>query len=406
MDIDTRLRLTRYAGTDGITDTEDESSGLASQLDGSQRVGCLAALRDGNHHVVREDDGLTVAELRGVLHFNRYAAEALEELFADESGVPAGAASHDDDAPCACQLLAEVDDGTEGDAVALHIDASTHAVAQAVGLFEDFLHHKERVAALLQLAEGDINLLHLGMLCLVVDVHHFQLLAQLQNSDVAVVQIDHLIGIFRYGAGIGSQVEIAVSTETHDQRRALAGADDGVGVLAVEDGNGVSAYHLMQCHLHRFEQREVVAHHDMFDELHQHLGVRDTLERNAACHEVLFDGGVVLDDAVMDESQTSGSRIMGVCIGAVGLAVGGPTGVSDACAAADVLVLAKCFEVSHLAFCLIYVETAVRGNHGNASAVITAILQSFQTLDQNGICLLLADISYNSTHNDDLQFNV
>ena len=144
-------------------------------------------------------------------------------------------------------------------------------------------------------------------------------------------------------------------------------------MFAVEDGDGVGADDLMQGHLYGFEQVEVVAEHDMLDELHQHLGVGDALEGNAARHEVLLDGGVVLDDAVMDERQASGGGVMGMGVGAVGFAVGSPTGVGDASAAADVLVLAERFEVGHLAFGLIYVEVAAVSNHGHAGTVVASI---------------------------------
>ena len=218
--------------------------------------------------------------------------------------MPRRATCHDDDAPCSYQFLTIVDDCGEGNAVGIHIDASTNAVTDAIGLFEDFLQHEEGVTAFFQLSQCDVNLFHLRVLFFIVHVHHLQLLSQLQYCNVAIIQINHLIGVFCYWAGIGGQEEITVGTQAHDERRTLTGADDGVRVLAVEDGNGVGANHLMQSYLYGFEQLEVVTHHDVFDELHQYLGVCDALELYATRHQIFLDGGIVLNDAIVNKCQT------------------------------------------------------------------------------------------------------
>ena len=96
MDIGTSVRRTGDATADGITDAVDEGPMLLSQLHGSQRVGCLTALRDGNHHIALAHDGIPVSELRCVLYFHRYATEGLYQLLTDESCMPGGSAGHDD----------------------------------------------------------------------------------------------------------------------------------------------------------------------------------------------------------------------------------------------------------------------------------------------------------------------
>ena len=67
----------------------------------------------------------------------------------------------------------------------------------------------------------------------------------------------------------------------------------------------------------------------IFDELHEHLGVRIGLEGIALLHESGFEDGVVLDDAVMDDRQALGLGVMGMGIDGIGFAVGSPTRMGD-----------------------------------------------------------------------------
>ena len=195
VDVGSCIRGTGDAGADGVADAIDEGSLLLSQLDGSQRVGCLAALRDGNHHIVLRHHGVAITELRSVLHFAWDAAQALEELLANESGVPRGSACHDDDALCTEQLLAIINHGRQRHMIAFHIDSPSHTIHKALRLLEDFLQHEVFVAAFLYLAEVDVNGLNLQFLFLTEDAQHFQLFAHPYHRNVAVLQIDHFIRI-------------------------------------------------------------------------------------------------------------------------------------------------------------------------------------------------------------------
>ena len=75
-------------GSHDVADSEQEGASLPGEVDRGQGVGGFSGLRDGDDHVVGEDDGPAVAELGGVLDLNRYAGEILDDILADESGVP------------------------------------------------------------------------------------------------------------------------------------------------------------------------------------------------------------------------------------------------------------------------------------------------------------------------------
>ena len=261
VDIGTRIRRTGNAATDGIADTVDEGTMLLGQLHGGQRVGGLAALGDGNHHVTLADDRIPVAELRRILHLHRHATESFYQLLADESGVPRGSAGHDDDALGLQHLPAVVNECRKCHVVGLQVHTTTHAVRQALGLLEDFLQHEVRIAALLNLAEVDIDGLHLQFLLLAEDAQHVHLLTAADDGDVAVFEIHHLVSIFHDWTGIRAEKELVLAN-AHHERTLLAGGDDLVRFALVEHSDGIGADHLIERHLHSLQQRQVLLHHD------------------------------------------------------------------------------------------------------------------------------------------------
>ena len=159
MDISTCIGSTRNRRTDGITDAIDESALLLSELDGSQRIGCLTTLRDGDHHIVLRHNRIAIAELRSILHLDGNTTQRLDNLLADESSMPGSTASHNDDALGLKQLSTVVYQSRQGNVVTFHIDTSTHTVGQTFGLLEDFLQHEVGITTLLNLSEVDVYLL-------------------------------------------------------------------------------------------------------------------------------------------------------------------------------------------------------------------------------------------------------
>ena len=113
VDVASGLGGTRNGGSDGIADTEDECSLFLGQLHSCQCVGGLSRLGYGDDHVLVVDYGIAVAELRGIFHLHGNLAEVLQQLLANQSGVPACSAGHDDEPPCVDQLLPVVDDSRQ-----------------------------------------------------------------------------------------------------------------------------------------------------------------------------------------------------------------------------------------------------------------------------------------------------
>ena len=197
--------------------------------------------------------------------------------------------------------------------ICFKIDTTTHTVRQALGLFEDLLQHKVRITTLLNLSEVYIHSLHFQFLLLPENTQYVHVLTPTDNGDIAVFEIHHLVGIFHNRAGIGAKEEL-ILTDTHHQRTLFAGSDDLIRVTLVEHGDGIGTYHLIECHLHGLQQRDVLLHHNIFYQLDQHLGIGLTDELHALLSQFLFDVGIVLDDAVVDDGQIMALGVMGMGI--------------------------------------------------------------------------------------------
>src|SRR5262249_7043589 len=118
------------------------------------------------------------------------------------------------------------------------------------------------------------------------------------------------------------------------------------------------------------------------DELGNHFGVGVALEDDALGLELALEGGVVFDDAVVDDGDLAVGAEVGVGVAVGGRAVGGPAGVADAVAAGGGALVQVLGQVGDAAGALAQVE-AVAGQGRQAGAVITAVFQAPQPLAED-----------------------
>ncbi len=257
-------------GSDDVADAIEESSLLLGQLDGRKGVGGFARLRDGDDDVVGMDDGVPVAEFGSVLHLNGYLAGLFDEVFADEGGMPGGAAGTDDDTAAVDELVAVVDDAAEENIFLGFVDTSADAGAQGVGLFPNLLEHEVGVAALFQLVEVHLQGDQLRSLLHVAEVGDVEQARAVHDGDFLVVEVDDLVGVFDDGSRIGADVEFRtagglVLAYTDDEGTAFAGADNLVGMALLENGDGVCAHDVLKRELDGIVEVAFVGDHHEFD---------------------------------------------------------------------------------------------------------------------------------------------
>ena len=313
MDIGTRIGGSGNTAANGITDTINKGAPILSQLYGSQRVGCLTTLRDGYHHIALANHRVAVSELRSILHFYRHTTEGLYHLLANQSSMPRGATSHDNDAFGLQHLSAVINQSRECHMVCLEVYTSPHAIGQALRLLKDLLQHKVRIAAFLYLTEIDVDRLYLQFLLLTEDTQHMHVLTTLDDCDISVFQIHHLVGILHDRTGVRADKELVLA-DAHNQWTLFTGSHNLIGIPLIKNGNGISTDHLIEGHLNSLQQRQFFLQHHIFDQLYQHLSISIADKLYALVFQFLLDIGIIFDDSVVDNSQVVRLRVMGMGI--------------------------------------------------------------------------------------------
>ncbi len=129
--------------------------------------------------------------------------------------------------------------------------------------------------------------------------------------------------------------------------------------------------------------------------MRHHLGVGLGLELMALLQELMAERLEVLDDAVMHDRNASGHVRMGVVLG--GCSMGGPAGMADADGAVERCSLEHGFEIDELALGASPFDPTV--DQGcDAGAVIAAIFEAFQRIEQQGRRRLPAQNTDNAAH--------
>ena len=383
---------------DHVADAIDERTVLLGQLDSGQRVGRFARLRYGDHDVVGINHRIAVTELRSVFHFDRNAAEILDQVLPDERCVPRGAASHEDDAPGVEKPLSVVHDARQDHVVRLGVDPAPNAVHDGLGLLEDLLEHEVRIAALFELGDAELQLLDVDLALLVVERYDLQRVVAIHDHYLAVIDIDDLVRIFHDRRRVRCQEKLLVA-DTDDHRAAAACRDDLILVALLHYGDSVCADHLLQCLLDGLQQRAVVRRTDVFDQIDQYLRVSVALECVTVFDQRLFQHPVIFDDTIVDQGDIARIGVVGMGVDVVRFAVCRPTGVGDADRSVQILGFDEMFQIGDFALAFEHVQNSFPIDQCESCAVVTAIFQAVKSFYQNGVSLPFTHVTYNSTHN-------
>ena len=192
---------------------------------------------------------------------------------------------------------------------------------------------------------------------------------------------------------VGGDVVLAVP-ETDHERGTHAGRDQPVGLVPVEQHQGVDALDLRERRARGVLERAPV---EGLDEVRHHLrvGLRD--EAVAGGGEARLELEVVLDDAVVDDHDAAGAVLVRVSVLLGGAAVGGPAGVPDAPVAVERLRGEARRQVAELARGAAALEAAVL-HDGDAGRVVPAILQPAQAVQDHGDRVPPAHVSDDAAH--------
>jgi hypothetical protein len=216
-------------------------------------------------------------------------------------------------------------------------------------------------------------------------------------DDVVVVEGHGLRGVGDDGGGVGGD-DVFTVADADEQRRALAGADENVGLVLADDGDGVRAGHFAERGLDCFLEVDAFAGCvELTDEHGEDLCVGLAGEGVAFFLEVGLEDGVVLDDAVVDEADAA--LVVAVRVGVFlgDAAVGGPAGVGESDGALQAAGLLEfVFEVGDASDGAADVEAAVQD--GDAGGVISPVLEAFEPFEQQRLGWFLPDVGDDTAH--------
>ena len=181
----------------------------------------------------------------------------------------------------------------------------------------------------------------------------------------------------------------------------MAGGDQAALGLFTEDTQGVGALQTGYGLLDGLHQVALVVQVQQVDD---DLGVGLALELEALGLQLLPQGGIVLDDAVVDDGELVVVAHMGVSVCIGGFTMGGPAGVTDAgCTGHGVTPLDLCVQVLDHADGFLHMD-AVLAQNSDAGRVIASVFQLLQAIQQDGSGILGAGKADDTTHQRFLLF--
>jgi hypothetical protein len=226
---------------------------------------------------------------------------------------------------------------------------------------------------------------------------------ELQVGDVAFLEVHDALGHAGERHRIRREERLAVADAEH-QRRAEPRADDAVRLVAAEDGDRVGAVQLDDGALDRVEQVAFVVE---VDEVRDHLGVGLAREHVAARLKRRTERLVVLDDAVVHDGDAPRARHGRVLARAVRemrmrvvhgrRAVRRPARMRDPGRPDHAVAPDQRVELGDALGAARALEAAVLPD-GHAAAVVAAVLEALQALDQDRDDVPGADRCNDSAH--------
>ena len=186
-----------------------------------------------------------------------------------------------------------------------------------------------RESTLLYLTQVDVNRLNLRIELHILHINHLKRFTEAHHSDIAILQIDHLISIFDDRTRIRAKEELSILADTHNKWTLLTSGNDLIRIALIEKSDGIGTNHLTKSYLNSSQQVQVFLHLNIFNQLNEHLSIGITFEGNAFGNQVFLDVGIVLDDTIMDDCKILGRRIMRMSIHCRRFTMSSPTSMGD-----------------------------------------------------------------------------
>jgi len=180
------------------------------------------------------------------------------------------------------------------------------------------------------------------------------------------------------------------------QGRAVARRHQGVGVLGVDDRQSIGTLHAGEPLADRLAQFHSPLQ-ILLEEMAQDLAVGLREEGVALADQLIAQEGEIFDDAVVDDRDPPAAVAVRMGVDRIGLAMSRPAGVADPQPAGRMIFRQDALELGDLAGRLAHPDS-LPGPECDARAVVTAVFQPVQPVEQQRQCIPVADIAHYPAH--------
>src|SRR5690606_41636941 len=139
---------TRHAGAHNICNPEYGRVYTLGIFQIHESICRFSTLQLGDDHIVCVYTRIAVLKLRSVFDFDIHPAQFLDNIFPHEGRMPAGTTGQHDDTARGLELIRDLIETTEGDALVLHIQAPTQGIPYRCWLVIDLFEHKMFISPL------------------------------------------------------------------------------------------------------------------------------------------------------------------------------------------------------------------------------------------------------------------
>ena len=276
--------------------------------------------------VLRGDDRIAIAILRAVVDVDRHPRQRLDQELADERGVPRRSARQDHDPLDVAQNLIRNLDLLQEYLPALDGRPAQHGLFHRPRLLEDLLQHEVLVSGLLRhdrIPRHPRALLRHRAARVVRKLHA----VRRDDGHLLVAEKHDVAGVAQHRGNIGCHEELAIP-EADDDGRTVSNGHDLVRVFRRDQHQREEPAHVEQRAPHGI--LETVVFHLAFDQMRDDFGIGFGDELVSLFLKLTFQIEVVLDDAVVDHNDASGTVTVRMGVLLCWTAVCGPSRVADA----------------------------------------------------------------------------
>ena len=300
MRINTRVGIPGNGRSHYITNAQRKRSAFFGRTQGCQRICRFTALRNHQHHVIFINQGFAVTKFRSVFYLYRQFGQMLKQVFSNQSGMPAGTASRNNQSLGIHQLIQYIGNTAQLYRMIFYVKPSAQTIRNGARLFKNLFEHKVRITTFLNLLNTHRQLMHFLRKRLILDGLYLISIFR-NNGHFSVIQINNLFGVLNNGRSIRSHKHFII-TDTQQQRRPFPGYDDAIGLFNIQNGQSIRSYHLLQGHLHGLFKGNfftVPIFVNLFDQLSNNFRISIGMECPTLIFQLLLQGIVILNNAIV-----------------------------------------------------------------------------------------------------------